>query len=77
MILMTHCRQSTCTVWYVCNGIDRAIDRRVLLVDDEAKHGEQGGVDEGDPEADDTDWKHEDKEVASEGNEETGNPLQY
>ena len=67
----------TCAVGYIRNGIDGAIDSGVLLVHDEAKHGEEGGVDEGDPEADDADWKHEDKEVAGEGDEEAGNSLQH
>ena len=67
----------TCTIGYVCNGIDGAIDSCVLLVNDEAKHGEESGVDEGDPEADDADWKHEDEEVAGEGDKEARDALQH
>ena len=67
----------TCTIGYICNGIDRAVDGGVLLVHDEAKHGQEGRVDEGDPKADDADWKHEDEEVAREGDEEAGNALQH
>ena len=67
----------TCTIGYICNGIDWAIDGCVLLVNDESEHGEESSVDEGDPEADDTDRKHEDKEVAREGYEEAGDALQH
>ena len=80
-ISATHQRHNkwcgTCTIGYICNGIDRAIDGGVLLVNDESEHGQESGVDEGDAEADDADWKHEDEEVAGEGDEEAGDALQH
>ena len=67
----------TCTVGYICDSIDGAIDGGVLLVHDESEHGEEGGVYEGDAKADDADWKHEDKEVLGEWDEEAGDSLQH
>ena len=74
---MASCSWVENTIGYIRNRIDGAIDSCVLLVNDEAKHGEESGVNEGDPEADDADWKHEDEEVAGEGDEEAGDPLQH
>ena len=65
----------TCTVGDVGDGIDGAVDGRVLLVHNLAEHRQQRCVDQRDPEADDADWKHEDKEVAREGDEEAGDAL--
>ena len=67
----------TGTVGYVGDGINRTVDGGVLLVHDEAKHGEEGGVDQGDAEADDADGKHQHEEVAGEGDEEAGDSLQH
>ncbi len=36
------------------------------------QHWQKGGVDEGDAEADDADWDHQQKVVGAEGDEEAG-----
>ena len=58
-----------CDVSY---GIDGSVDADILLVDDEAQGWEQGGVDEGDAEADDADGDHQQEVVGAEGNDEAG-----
>ena len=67
--------EPTCAVGYVGDGVDGSVDGGVLLVDDEAEHGEERGVDESDPEADEADGDHQREEVGREGDEETGDSF--
>ena len=53
-------------------GVDRPVDRDVLLVDDESECGEEGRVDQGDAEADDADGDHQEEVVGAEGDDEAG-----